>query len=84
MGTQVQTLCRPCVPLWVSKKYSQKNNIDSWYGKPESLLAQTLWKLKKIGKKTSLLKLPKNIPRNPRDFPSMVTNSIVVGYPPTE
>jgi hypothetical protein len=65
----VQTLCRPRLPLWVLKKYSQTNNRDSWYGRPESLLAQNLQKLKKTGKKTSLLKLPKNIPRKPRDFP---------------
>jgi hypothetical protein len=72
------------VPLWVSKKHSQANNKDSWYGKPDSLLAQTLQKLQKTGKKTSLLKLPKNTPRNPRDFPSMVANSVVVGNPPMD
>jgi hypothetical protein len=66
------------------EKNSQANNKDSWYGRPDSLLAQTLQKLQKIGKKTSLLKLPKNIPRNPRDFPSMVANSVVVGDPFTD
>jgi hypothetical protein len=62
MGTHVQTLCRPHVPLWVSKKHSQANNRDRWYEKLDYLLAQTLQKLKKIGKKTSLLKLPKILP----------------------
>jgi hypothetical protein len=84
MGTCMETLCRPRVPLWVSKKHSQVNNIDSWYGKPNSLVDQTLQKLQKIGKKTILLKLPKNTPMNPRDFPSMVVNSVVVGNPPTD
>ena len=85
MGTCVQTLCSPRVPLWVSKKTTnKKRNRDRWYGRPDSLLAQTLQKLQKTGKKTSLLKLPKNIARNPRDFPSMVANSIVVGNPPTD
>jgi hypothetical protein len=72
------------VPLRVSKKHSQAKNIDDWYGRPKSLLAQTLQKLQKTGKKTSRLKLPKNIPRNPRDFPNMVANSIVVGNLPTD
>jgi hypothetical protein len=80
----MQTLFRPRVPLRVSKKHNQENNRDNWYGRPTSLLAQTFQKLQKIGKKTSLLKLPKNIPRNPRDFPSTVANSIVVGNPPTD
>jgi hypothetical protein len=47
----------------------KQRNRDRWYGRPESLLAQTLQKLQKTGKKTSLLKIPKNTPRNPRDFP---------------
>ena len=46
MGTCVQTLYMPRVPLWVSKKHNQANNRDSWYGKPDSLLAQTWQKLK--------------------------------------
>jgi hypothetical protein len=34
------------------EKHSQEKDRESWYGKPDSLLAQTLQKLKeKIGKK---------------------------------
>jgi hypothetical protein len=80
----MQTLCRPRVRLWVSKKHSQTNNRDNWYGKPDSLLAQSLQKLKKTGKKTSVLRLPKNTPKNPRDFPSMIVNSVVVGNLPMD
>jgi hypothetical protein len=72
-----------CTSVSLEKNTVKKKNIDSWYGRPESLLAQTLQKLQKTGKKTSLLKIPKNIPRNPRDFPSMVANYFVVGNPPT-
>jgi hypothetical protein len=85
MGTRVQTLCMPRVSLWVPKKNTVKQrNKDSWYGRPEYLLAQTLQKLQKTGMKTSLLKIPKNIPRNPRDFPSMVANSVVEINPPID
>jgi hypothetical protein len=80
--------CKPYagrVYLCGSRKHTVKQiNRDSWYGRPESLLAQTLQKLQKTGKQTSLLKIPKNIPRNPRDFPSMVSNYVVVGNTPTD
>jgi hypothetical protein len=62
----------------------KQRNRDNWYGRPESLLAQTLQKLKKQEMKP-VLKIPKkkkNIPRNPRDFPSMVANSVVSGKSP--
>jgi hypothetical protein len=85
MGTRVQTLCKHMSTfVGLEKNTVKQGNRDSWYGRPESLLAQTLQKLQKPGKNTSLLKIPKNIPRNPRDFPSMVTNSVVVGNPPTD
>jgi hypothetical protein len=72
-----------CTFVGLRKKTIKQRNRDRWYGKLESLLAQTLQKLQKTRKKTSLLKIPKNIPGNPRDFPNMVTNSVVVGNPPT-
>jgi hypothetical protein len=43
------------------KKHIQEKVRESWYGKPDSLLAQTLQKRKeKIGKKKIVFKLPKN------------------------
>jgi hypothetical protein len=73
-----------CTSVGLEKNTVKKRNIDSWYGRLESLLAQTLQKLQKTGKKTSLLKIPKNISRNPREFPSMLANSVVVGNLPRD
>jgi hypothetical protein len=43
------------------EKYSQGKFRERWYGKPDSLLAQTLQKRKeKTGKKKLVFKLPKN------------------------
>jgi hypothetical protein len=43
------------------EKHSQAKVRESWYGKPDSLLAQTLQKQKeKTGKKKLVFKLPKN------------------------
>jgi hypothetical protein len=53
-------MCRPYagrVYLFGSRKNIVKQrNRDSWYGRPESLLAETLQKLQKTRKKTSLFK----------------------------
>jgi hypothetical protein len=57
----------------------KQRNIDNWYGRPESMLAQTFVETLKIGKWNQFLKIPKNIPKNPRDLPSMVANSVVSG-----
>jgi hypothetical protein len=40
---------------------TSKESREHWYGKPESLLAQTLAEAQKKGDETNL-KLPKNIP----------------------
>jgi hypothetical protein len=65
------------------KKQSRKESREYWYGRPESLLAQTLAETqkKKKSNKTNL-KHPTSIPQNPRDFPSMVANSVVGGKSP--
>ena len=61
-----------------SKKNAVKQrNRDNWYGRPESLLAQTFAETLKTGNEPSSKKYPKNIPRNPRDLPSMVANYVV-------
>jgi hypothetical protein len=63
------------------KKKSSNESREYWYGRPESLLAQTLAETQKKGNKTNL-KHPKSIPKNPRDLPSMVANSVVGGKSP--
>jgi hypothetical protein len=42
----LQAACTSVCP----EKYSQEKVRESWYGKPDSLLAQTLQKKEKIGK----------------------------------
>jgi hypothetical protein len=65
--------CRPYIArvyLCGSRKKntSKQRNKDNWYGRPESLLAQTFAETLKIRNETNFLKIPKkNIPRNPRD-----------------
>jgi hypothetical protein len=63
------------------KKIVKQSSREYWYGRPESLLAQTLAETQKKGNKTNL-KYPKSIPKNPRDLPSMVANSVVGGKSP--
>jgi hypothetical protein len=56
------------------KKYSQAKVREIWYGKPDSLLAQTLQKKKRQAKKKQkenlIFKLPKNLnkSRNPKEY----------------
>jgi hypothetical protein len=63
------------------KKQPSEESREYWYGRPESLLAQTFAETQKKGNKTNL-KYPTSIPKNPRDLPSMVTNSVVGGKSP--
>jgi len=76
--------CRPttgCVHLCdfsEKKNQSSKEIMEYWYGRPESLLAQTLAETQKKGNKTNL-KHPKSIPKNPRYLPSTIANYVVGG-----
>jgi hypothetical protein len=63
------------------KKHSQAKDRESWYGKLDSLLAQTLQKLKRKDRQEKLVfkttqKLNK-IPGTLESLSSMVTNSVV-------
>jgi hypothetical protein len=51
------------------KNAAKQRNKDNWYGRPESLLAQTFAETLKIRNETNLFFLipKKNVPRNPRD-----------------
>jgi hypothetical protein len=50
------------------KMQPSKESREYWYGRPESLLAQTLAETQKKGDETNL-KLPKSIPRKPERNP---------------
>ena len=70
------------------ENHSQAKDRESWYGKPDSLLAQTLQKLKRKYKQEKLVfkttqKLSK-IPGTLESFPSMVANSVVGENHPTD
>jgi hypothetical protein len=56
----------------------QVRTLTYWYGRPESLLAQTLAETQKKGNETNL-KLPKKYPQKTREIPSMVANFVVGG-----
>jgi hypothetical protein len=76
------------VYLCGSPKHSQEKVKENWYGKPDSLLAQTLQKLKRKDRQEKLVfkttqKLNK-IPRTLESFPSMVANSVVGEKHPTD
>jgi hypothetical protein len=60
------------------KMQPSKESREYWYGRPESLLAQTLAETQKKGDETNL-KLPKKYPQKTREIPSMVANSVVGG-----
>jgi hypothetical protein len=63
----------------VKKNAAKQRNRDNWYGRPESMLAQTFAKKLKIRNETKFLKIPKKTPRKSLDIPSMVANSVVSG-----
>jgi hypothetical protein len=63
------------------KKHSQAKDRESWYGKPDSLLAQTLQKQKRKDRQEKLVfkttqKLNK-FPKTLESLPSTVANSVV-------
>jgi hypothetical protein len=64
-----------------NKMQPSKESREYWYGRPESLLAQTLAETQKKGDETNL-KLPKKYPQKTREIPSMVANSVVSGKSP--
>jgi hypothetical protein len=49
---------------WKRKKQSSEERREYWYGRPESLLAQTLAETHKKGNKTNF-KTPKKYPQKP-------------------
>jgi hypothetical protein len=72
----------------VPEKHSQAKVRESWYGKPDSLLAQTLQKLKRKDRQEKLVfkttqKLNK-IPGTLECLSSMVANSVVGEKHPTD
>jgi hypothetical protein len=59
-----------------------KERREYWYGRPESLQAQTLAETQKKGDETNL-KLPKSITRKPKRSPVWLPIMLSVGNPPT-
>jgi hypothetical protein len=49
----------------VKKNAARQRNRDNWYGRPESLLAQTFAETLKTSNETNFLKIPKKTPRKP-------------------
>jgi hypothetical protein len=62
------------------KMQPSKESREYWYGRPESLLAQTLAETQKKGDETNL-KLPKSIPRKPERSPVWSPILLWVGNP---
>jgi hypothetical protein len=61
----VQAMCSSVGP--VKKNAAKQRNKYNWYGRPESLLAQTFAETLKTSNETNFLKYPKRLPENPRD-----------------
>jgi hypothetical protein len=80
----IQAVCTSVGP--VKKNAAKQRNRDNWYGRPESLLAQTFAETLKISNETNyffffFFKNTQKDSQKTLEIPSMVANSVVGGNP---